>query len=218
MSHIQRFSTLLFALALGLVYAGGPAVATPKVDRDPGQIEDAIEDATRGDTTGLAALLDGPLREETQQQLREWLESEGELEGPSPESWAPPQGATAVPLEPDAREPETAAVSGPAICGGAYECFCTGYNGVSMGWYGEPVLACHGYLDQYISGTHVSHTIPDLFPVDGGTLSLGCALAAGGVVTSVMAIPITAGASTYGWAVWGSGALFAGSSLALSCG
>ena len=86
-----------------------------------------------------------------------------------------------------------------------------------MGWYNKIVLACHGYLDMYISGNHVSHTIPDLFP-RGTAISLGCAKAGVGAIIAVMAIPITGGASTYGWIVWGAGAMFAGNDVRLSCG
>ncbi|MEZ2389329.1 hypothetical protein AB6813_07240 [bacterium RCC_150] len=53
------------------------------------------------------------------------------------------------------------------------------------GWNGKEILACHGWLDTYISGRHVAHYNPDLIP-RGGPVSIGCAYAGCGVIVSFM--------------------------------
>lgn len=95
---------------------------------------------------------------------------------------------------------------------GQYDYYCTGYNGVTVGWNGKEILACHGWLDTYISGRHVAHYNPDLIP-RGGPVSIGCAYAGFGVIMSLMG-PIGA----IGWAAYGAGVLFAAGGVVISCG
>ncbi len=230
MKSIQRLVAVIVTVAISAVLFGVPANAAPG-DKPPldAAAAAAFAAAAEGDTTQLEALINGPDSAEVQDQLRAWLESRGQLADlptapdpltvPEPAPLSEPGTTDSAPAtpEPGVAGPSLDAAAASATCGGYYECFCQSYSGVTMGWYNKIVLACHGYLDTYISGRHVSHTIPDLFPRSSGTISLGCALAIAGTITAVMSIPITAGASAYGWAVWGSGTFFSGADLVLSC-
>lgn len=96
---------------------------------------------------------------------------------------------------------------------GEYNTFCTGYNGVSMGWRGKTILACHGWIDVYISGRHTQHYCPDLIP-RGKPISIGCFVAAAAGTVSVLSIP-TGG--SIGWALYGAGVILSTAGIAISC-
>jgi hypothetical protein len=57
---------------------------------------------------------------------------------------------------------------------GQYDYYCTGYNGVTIGWNGKVFHACHSYLNKYINGSHVGYYIPDAYPT-GNPVSVACA-------------------------------------------
>lgn len=172
-----------------------PPPTIPSHLQTPEQIQTAISQAFDGDSNGLALLLEGPQVLETQAALKARLDARGDFSGGYfPANKKAPGGAVAP------------------MSTGRYDYYCTGYNGVTIGWNGKEVLACHGWLDTYISGRHVAHYNPDLIP-RGRPVSIGCAYAGFGVIVSLMG-PIGA----IGWAAYGSGVLFAAGGVVISCG
>ena len=172
-----------------------PQPITTSQLQTPEQIQTAISQAFDGDSNGLALLLESPQVSETQAALKIRLEArDGFPRGHFLANKKAPGGAVAP------------------MSTGRYDYYCTGYNGVTIGWNGKQILACHGWLDTYISGRHVAHYNPDLIP-RGGPVSIGCAYAGFGVIVSLMG-PIGA----IGWAAYGAGVLFAAGGVVISCG
>lgn len=214
----RRLLALLIATVTVFALAS-PAQAAKNPDSGDPAIQAAMALAGRGQTDQLEALLAGPKAEQTQAALRAWLERRGGLDSltpPVPDTTAAAPDSPPTPEDVDRATTLAAAATGPAICGGYYNCTCKGYNGVSMNWYGKVVLSCHGYYDLYISGTHVLHGIPDLWPRNGGTMSLGCAKGIIGVAAAIILYP-TGGLSGLGWAAYGSGTLISGTDVILTC-
>lgn len=201
-----RFA-LVLATSTALLFggAGGANAATgvQQVQRETAatqdqasraQIESAVESAFAGDAAALAALLEGPRAALTQVVLKDRLEERGDL-----------RRAESLKITAEAVDPAPMST-------GQYDYYCTGYNGVTIGWNGMEVLACHGWLDTYISGRHVAHYNPDLIP-RGAPVTVGCAYAMIGVVVS-LTVPL----GVVGWAVFGTGVLYAGGGVVVSCG
>lgn len=202
-----RRAGIVLATCAALLLGGGGAYAAPQpiagsvTSQDSDKTSDpknqavvrAVDEAFRGDNQRLEALLNGPHSAAVQQELRSRLEARGDFR--------------------NSKVPEPAQGSDPTLMAtGDYDNYCTGYNGVTMGWYGKEILACHGWLDSYISGRQVAHYSPDLIP-RGYPVSVGCAYAAIGVIMS-LTMPV----GTIGWAAYGSGVLYAGGSIVISCG
>jgi hypothetical protein len=172
-----------------------PPAATTSQLQTPEQIQTAISEAFDGDSNRLALLLESPQFSETQAALKIRLEGRYDFSG----------GAVLV----NKKAPGGAVAP---MSTGRYDYYCTGYNGVTIGWNGKEILACHGWLDTYISGRHVAHYNPDLIP-RGGPVSIGCAYAGFGVIVSLMG-PTGA----IGWAAYGAGVLFSAGGVIISCG
>lgn len=94
----------------------------------------AMNAAGKGDTRSLERLLRSPKADQARLAVQQWV-----LSHPTP-----------TPSRPAAKHPIKLAT-------GEYDYYCTEYNGVTLGWNGQVFGACHGYLDQYISGSHVGH-------------------------------------------------------------
>lgn len=206
-NRIRRASIVL-ATCAALLLGGSGANAVPQLatsnaisqesrntnaDSKKDAIVRAVDEAFRGENSRLEALLNGPQPVAVQQELRRRLEARGDFK----------------------RAEEPGATDGSDLtlmATGEYDNYCTGYDGVTMGWYGKEILACHGWLDSYISGRHVAHYNPDLIP-RGYPVSVDCAYAAFGVITS-LTMPL----GSIGWAAYGSGVLFAGGGIVISCG
>lgn len=165
-------------------------------------IQAAVDSAFSGNDEELASLLDGPQSEQTQSILKSRLEERGDFAN-SAALEATIQSNVASLKDVDQVTP---------LSTGQYDNYCTGYNGVTIGWYGKEELACHGWMDSYISGRHVAHYNPDLIP-RGGPVSVDCAYAMLGAAASLMA-PV----GVVGWAVYGSGVLYSGGGIVISCG
>lgn len=206
-SRIRRASIVL-ATCAALLLGGSGANAVPQLaasnatsqesrstNADPKSdaIVRAVDEAFRGENSRLEALLNGPQSAAVQQELRRRLEARGDFQ--RVEVPGPTEGSDLT-----------------LMATGEYDNYCTGYNGVTMGWYGKEILACHGWLDSYISGRHVAHYSPDLIP-RGYPVSVGCAYAAIGVIVS-LTVPV----GSIGWAAYGSGVLYAGGGIVISCG
>ncbi len=97
---------------------------------------------------------------------------------------------------------------------GEYDYYCTSYAGVTMGWNGKVLTACHGWMDVYISGRQVAHFSPDLGPV-GPPGSVQCTVAAIGAIATLISLPAGGAA---GWAVYGIGVIASGAGVVWSCG
>lgn len=70
---------------------------------------------------------------------------------------------------------------------GKYEYFCTSYTGVTMGWNGKIIRACHGWMNVYISGKHVARYCPDLIPdpPNGGRVTVMCVLNTAATIVTI---------------------------------
>ncbi|BAS13735.1 hypothetical protein AHiyo8_20380 [Arthrobacter sp. Hiyo8] len=182
--------------AMAATVTAPPPPKTTSQLQTPEQIQTAISEAFDGDSNRLALLLESPQVSETQAALKIRIEERGDFSGGHfLASKKAPGGAIA-----------------PMSTGRYDYYYCTGYNGATIGWNGKEILACHGWLDTYISGRHVAHYNPDLIP-RGGPVSIGCAYAGFGVIVSLMG-PIGA----IGWAAYGAGVLFAAGGVVISCG
>lgn len=180
------------ALSFGFAFTSPATAAPPSNDQ---QIAAALKAAGQGDTTQLETLLSGPLGDQTRTALHAWLVKRGDF---TPEKQAKFDKKPVGVVQP--------------LSTGEYDYYCTSYSGVTMGWNGKDQLACHGWLDVYISGNHVGHVCPDLIP-RGGPITLGCALAAAGAIVSLIALPATG----VGWVVYGAGVAIAGPSIVNAC-
>jgi len=172
-----------------------PPTPTAWQIQTPDQIQNAITQAFNGDSSRLAVLLEGSQVAETQAALKIRLDTRDASRRGNISASKKTSGNSVTPLST-----------------GQYDYYCTGYNGVTLGWNGKEILACHGWLDTYISGRHVAHYNPDLIP-RGGPVSIGCAYAGFGVIVSLMG-PVGA----IGWAAYGAGVLFAAGGVVISCG
>lgn len=147
-----RRASIVLATCAALLLGGSGANAVPKLgasnatsqeskstneDSKRNAVVRAVDEAFRGENSRLEALLNGPQSAAVQQELRSRLEARGDFQ------------RVEVP------EPTDADLTPMAT--GEYDNYCTGYNGVTMGWYEKEILACHGWLDSYISGRHVAH-------------------------------------------------------------
>lgn len=171
-----------------------PASETARSLPSSDETQAAIDEAFVGNDSHLAALLEGPQSAQTQAALKQRLEARGDF------------------TEAARQADESKASEVAAMGTGQYEMVCTYYNGQTMGWWDKEVLACHGYMDTYISGRQVAHYIPDLIP-RGGPISYGCAYAAFGAIVS-----LTNPVGAIGWAVYGIGVLVAAGGVVISCG
>ncbi len=171
-----------------------PAQESPSADLSDGNdIQIALEQAFTGDTSSLIALLHGPSGDETRLQLSERLHERNDFD---------------VPLS--AGDP----ISPELLRTGEYDIVCTGYNGVSMGWVDKVVLACHGWLDYYISGRHVAHYCPDLLPT-APKVTAACVAGSTGVFSALVTAPASI---TVGSAVWGIGLIVSVNQIRIGCG
>lgn len=214
-----RRAGLILATCAALLVGGGGANAAPAVTVSDAVVQEhknagagpasdvvvrAVDEAFEGETGKLETLLNGPHSAAVQQELRSRLESRGDFQKGD--------GALESIAGPDLSHEAGAGLDLTPMSTGQYDNYCTGYNGVTMGWYGKEILACHGYLDSYISGRHVAHYNPDLIP-RGYPVSVGCAYAGAGAIMALLS-PV----GTIGWAAYGVGVLFAGGGIVISCG
>jgi len=174
------------------------------------KIDKAIDRAFKGDAATLAGLLETAQADKVQTALRERLTARGDF------AFAKPNATR--PNVPGASGPGHSKAKGVAgkdsiVSTGQYEYFCTGYNGVTMGWFGKPILACHGWLDTYISGNHVAHYNPDLIP-RGKPITVGCFVSAASGVVTVLSLPA---GGIVGWAKYGIGVLLSSAGIVISC-
>ncbi|MFW0771925.1 hypothetical protein ACLRGI_02005 [Paenarthrobacter nitroguajacolicus] len=197
-----------FAVAFALLLSGPGANAAPGGTPGPGtdrtqtitivgkeKIQEAVDAAFSGDDEVLVALLQSAQVDEVRTVLRARLEARGDFEV-NPPSTMPTD--VMVPLST-----------------GEYDYYCTSYAGVTMGWNGQVIEACHGWMDVYISGRHVAHFSPDLGPVPGPGASVECTTAVIGAVATLISLPAGGAA---GWAVYGIGTIAGGAGVIWSCG
>lgn len=204
----KRLISVLTLVVLSQVMLMAPAgAAPPKPAQTP--YAAAISDAEHGNTGAIDRLLSGPNSAKFQAVLRTYLSDKGQL----PESSAASTNASATGASTRATAVSPTIGVTPMSDTGDYNTFCTGYNGVSMGWYGQVILACHGWIDVYISGNHTQHYCPDLIP-RGLTISVGCFIAVGAGVATALTIP---SGGTIGWALYGTGLILATAGITVSC-
>jgi hypothetical protein len=157
------------------------------------EIQTALEEAADGDDSALVELLHGAHGEEVRLQLSAWLHARGDFK----------VGLT-----------RSSSIGAGALSTGSYDIVCTGYNGVSMNWVGKVAMACHGWLDYYISGGHSAHLCPDLWPT-GPVTSAQCSRGNTGVFAAVVTLPTKV---TLGSAVWGFGLITSINNIRVGCG
>jgi hypothetical protein len=169
------------------------AISAANSNSDQKIIAAAIDAAFAGSDRDLVSLLHSPKAGGTRTALRARLEARGDFQ------FIPPResGVTLAPMST-----------------GQYDYYCTSYAGVTMGWDGKVVEACHGWMDVYISGRHVAHFSPDLVPVGPG-VSVQCTVAVIGTTATLISLPAGGAA---GWAVYGIGAIAGGAGVVWSCG
>ena len=159
------------------------------------QIQAAVDAAFNGEDQDLVALLQSAQADEVRTVLRARLEARGDFKV------SPPVTLPADKVTPFAT--------------GEYDYYCTSYAGVTMGWNGKVINACHGWMDVYISGRQVAHFSPDLGPVPGPGASVQCTVGVIGAIATLISLP-TGGSA--GWAVYGIGTIASGAGVVWSCG
>lgn len=197
---------LVFAVAVALLFSGQSAYASQAQALDLGsdgsesdtkltedQIQAAVDAAFTGEDQQLVVLLQSVQADETRMILRARLEARGDFR---------------------VSPPKTLSGDGVVTPFATGE-YCTSYAGVTMGWNGKVINACHGWMDVYISGRHVAHFNPDLGPVPGPGASVECTVAVIGTIATLISLP-TGGSA--GWAVYGIGTIASGAGVVWSCG
>ena len=180
-------SLLLLSGAAQSAQAGSPGSQQPRgtsaTAGDPYRA--AMEAAAKGDTRALERLLASP--------------TEGAAMRTAVAKWLKAHPTLAV----GQLKPLSNTLKAPSVMAtGQYDITCQYYDGSFHGWYGQPFLACHGYLDKYISGSHASHSIPDLFP-RGRVISIDCAKAVGAGGLLALGTLTSAPTGPLGWAAVG---------------
>ena len=136
----------------------------------------AMTAAAMGDTRKLERMLASPRADLARAAVQQWVLTHPE---PKPNLDSPTAKQTML------------------AAAGSYDYYCTGYNGSTIGWNGKKFRACHGYLNSYISGSHVGRYLPDVYPT-GAKISAACKKAYAGATITLMGA-LTAGVPTGGW-------------------
>ena len=201
---MRRTIVVVLKVMAGVLGVAGPSSASQGEDRSWSRLAErplepqtvhAMEEAVRGHVAPLEQFLAGTQAEEMRRTIAAWIASHPTAD---PES-------SRVDLGDNSLERLEAT--------GVYDHYCTGYNGVTIGWNNNVFRACHGTLRGYISGAYAHKYYPDVFPsgsgvtaacrdsyIDLGWTALGL-LTGGAAGLGKLGTAVVGGAS--GWSVLG---------------
>jgi len=199
----RLLAALITALMLSAGAGLGSAEATQAVKpptESNAEIQRAMTQAVQGNTIALDRLLNSAQANLMRQEVERWA-------------------ATHPVPQPNLRQgAATQNQAAERTAAGYYDYYCTGYNGVTIGWNGKTFRACHGYWNSYISGNHAQHAMPDVYP-SGTGLSVACKKAYTGAGITMFGVlasgPPTGGA---GWVAGTAAVAWAAQDVWFSCG